>query len=118
MTALGMMHLISPDAFKVMIEAAGLPAPSLIGAPLLEILAGVLILAGFFSRIGAVLGLLAMGGALYAHAVINPDLLPASVEMPPLILPILVTAASLIIAFTGGGRWSIDFHHAESVSNV
>ncbi len=108
LAGLGMMHLLKPEAFKAMIQAAGMPQASLIAAPLLEILAGILILSGFFSRIGGILALASMAGALYAHFVINPDLLPATVEMPPIMLPIVVVLAGLVIVALGGGRWSLD----------
>jgi len=101
---IGAMHLTGAAPMRPIIDAAGLPMPALgaIAAPLGEILAGILLVSGAASRLGALLGAVIMAVALYAHIVADwPD-------EPPLPLPIAVLALCLYIAIRGGGRWSID----------
>jgi len=101
---IGAMHLTGAAPMRPIIDAAGLPMPALgaIAAPLGEILAGILLVSGAASRLGALLGAAIMAVALYSHIVADwPD-------EPPPPLPLSVLALCLYITIRGGGRWSID----------
>jgi uncharacterized membrane protein YphA (DoxX/SURF4 family) len=93
-----------------MLEAAHFPMAALnaLVAPGVEILAGALLLAGFWTRLGGLLGASTMVAALYAHAVVDPTTLPEGVMMPPIILPVAVLTSALYLVWRGGGRWSLD----------
>src|SRR5262249_24714523 len=53
----GVLHLVSPDVFREILVTAGLPLVTLhsLLVPLVEILAGALLLVGFLTRLGGVL---------------------------------------------------------------
>jgi uncharacterized membrane protein YphA (DoxX/SURF4 family) len=98
------MHLVGAAPMKPILEAAKIPLPDLnaVVAPIVEIVAGLLILSGAFARIGAVLACGTMAVAIYSHMVADwPD-------EPPIILPIAVLLAALYVLWRGGGAWSVD----------
>lgn len=101
---IGVMHLIGAAPMRPILEGAGIPLPGLnaVVAPLVEVAAGLMLLAGAGARIGGVLGAVTMLAALYAHAVFTWD------DEPPIVLPIAVLAACLYVAWRGGGAWSVD----------
>lgn len=107
---IGLAHVFVPEAaMRPMVEAAGFPAPavvSLIGVAI-QIVAGLSLLLGWWARIGGLLGVLSMLGAIYAHIVI--DVWPGEVpEGPPDALPVVVLLGSGYVAWRGAGRWSLD----------
>lgn len=108
--AIGLAHVFVPDApMRPLVEAAGFPLPTVL-APLgvaAEIAAGAMLLLGYWVRIGGLVAIPTMLGAIYAHLVI--DVWPNGAENePPLALPIAVLACAAYVVWRGAGRWSID----------
>lgn len=94
---------------RPLVEAASLPAAALLSpvGVALEIVAGLLILAGFYARVGAALAVPVMAVAVYAHIVI--DVWPNGAgNEPPILLPVAVIACATYILWRGAGRWSVD----------
>jgi len=108
--AIGIGHLVEPGSFRLILEGAGIPMPelNLIIAPAAEVVAGVLLLVGLYARGGGLLAASTMLVALYSHAVIDPSIFPETMAMPPIILPLVVLASALWVAYAGAGRWSLD----------
>lgn len=107
---IGASHFADPAPFVAMLEAAGIPLVGFnaIAAPLAEVLAGVLLLAGLLARLGGLLGASTMVVALYAHLAVNPASLPEGVTMPPIVLPLAVLAGAVYVAWRGAGAFSLD----------
>ncbi|MFN7022402.1 MAG: DoxX family protein [Phycisphaerales bacterium] len=105
------MHLLGAAPMKPILEAAKIPLPDLnaIVAPIIELIAGLLILSGAFARIGAVLGCATMVVAIYAHMVAD------WADEPPIVLAIAVLLAALYVLWRGGGAWSLDAASARRV---
>ena len=75
--------------------------------PIFEILLGIILLLGYYSRIGALLVLPVMSVAIYVHSTVsNPDAFPAQPQQP--YIPIVVIIMALFILKRGGGNWSMD----------
>ena len=75
--------------------------------PILEILLGVILLIGYYSRIGALLVLPIMLVAIYVHLTVsNPAAFPAQPQEP--YVPIAVIIMAIIVIKKGGGNWSMD----------
>ncbi len=118
----GIMHLTGAMPMKPLIEAAGLPMPGItaIIAPLAQVLAGILLLSGAFARVGAVVAIATMFGALITHMKIPNDQWPTPSEIDPAIMvpgaePTFMMAIAAIIILTsafvilkGAGAWSVD----------
>lgn len=112
---IGLMHVVSPaHGMTPLVEEAGFPLPGLL-SPLsvwMEIAAGVLLLAGFWARLGGLLALATMLGAVYAHLAI--EVWPNGAESePPLMLPIVVGLCAVYVTWRGAGRWSVDARQTE-----
>jgi putative oxidoreductase len=107
---IGLAHVFVADApMRPLVDAAGFPFAAVV-APVgvaVEIVAGLLLLLGLWARIGGLLAVPTMMGAVYAHLVI--DVWPNGPENePPLALPILVMVAAAYVVWHGAGRWSFD----------
>jgi uncharacterized membrane protein YphA (DoxX/SURF4 family) len=118
----GVIHLLNPGPLRQVLYAVGFPQVNAMIAPLIEILAGALLLTGFFARVGGLLGLSTMLPASYATVTLDemslaelPWGLAKVPEVPHLALPLVVLLASAWIVRTGGGAWSLD-HKATSGS--
>lgn len=75
--------------------------------PVFEIFLGIILLSGYYSRIGALAVLPVMLVAIYVHlAVSNPAAFPAQPQEP--FVPLAVILMSVIIITKGGGNWSLD----------
>jgi NADH dehydrogenase len=104
----GVLHLVSPDDFRAILAAGRLPLSALGAAAvsLVEITAGLLLVAGLLTRVG---GMLALG-------VVMPALLltvqfserPGAPALPPPAIPVLVALASAVLVLLGGGALSLD----------
>lgn len=107
---IGLVHATDPAfGMRPLVEAAGLPFAAILSpiAVAIEITAGAALLMGLWARIGGLMGALTMLVAAYAHLAI--DVWPNGVDNePPILLPLLIAAASLYVAWRGAGRWSID----------
>ena len=107
---IGLAHVFDAGApMTPLVEAAGLPAAALLSpfAVAVEIVMGVLLLAGFYARLAAALAIPTMAVAVYAHAVI--DVWPNGADNePPILLPLAVMACAAYLLWRGAGRWSLD----------
>ena len=107
---IGLLHVFDGSApMEPLVEAAGFPAPDLLSpvAVALEIIAGAMLLLGLFARLGAVLAVPVMAGAVYAHLAIG-DWPNGAENEPPIVLPIAVIAGAAYVFWRGAGRWSLD----------
>jgi putative oxidoreductase len=105
---IGLAHVFDDSArMTPLVEAAGLPAVSLLSptAVAIEIIAGTLLLLGLYARLGSVLAIPTMAVATYAHLAI--DIWPNPNE-PPIALPLIVIACAAYILWRGAGSWSVD----------
>lgn len=107
---IGLAHVVVPDAaMRPLVDAAGIPLAAVVSpvAVAIQIVAGVSLLLGLWARVGGLLAIPSMLGALYAHLVI--DIWPNGAESePPLALPIAVLLAGSYVLWRGAGRWSLD----------
>lgn len=101
----GALHL-SMDQFSMMpiLEAAHLPLAgiSAVVVPILEVIAGVMLVSGLLARVGAALAVPIMVVAIYAHIVAD---WPGEV---PFFLPLVVLGSSVYVLWLGAGAWSVD----------
>ncbi|HSE46558.1 MAG TPA: DoxX family protein [Gemmatimonadales bacterium] len=111
---IGLAHVFAPEApMRPLVEAAGLPFAAVVSpvAVAIEVVAGLSLLLGLWARIGALLAIPTMLGAIYAHLAIG--VWPNGPENePPIGLPIAVAACAGLILWKGAGRWSADHRHA------
>jgi uncharacterized membrane protein YphA (DoxX/SURF4 family) len=116
---IGVKHFIDPGHMKSILIASEIPMVdvNVFAAPAGEVLAGVLLLIGFYPRIGGFIGAASMVVALYSTVVLSKltvDTLPAGLLevpfVPPLPLPLVVLVCSLVIVALGGGAWRLNSH--------
>ncbi|MCZ6514614.1 MAG: DoxX family protein [Acidobacteria bacterium] len=75
--------------------------------PIIEIIIGLLLIAGLGSRFAALAVIAMMVVATYVHAVVeDPSLFPLQPSAP--VIPILVLLLSGYVLWHGGGAWSLD----------
>ncbi len=75
--------------------------------PVVEIVVGLLLMVGFFSRLGALVVLGMMVVAVYVHLVVDdPSLFPLQPHQP--IIPLTLIAIGAYVLWRGGGAWSRD----------
>jgi len=75
--------------------------------PIFEISLGIILLIGYYSRIGAVMIIPIMSVAIYVHITVsNPAAFPAQPQEP--FIPIAVIIMAVIVLIKGGGNWSLD----------
>ena len=94
---IGVQHLIGTAPLDPILQGAGIPFPefnAIIG-PVIQLLAGSFLIAGYFARIGAALTIPAMGLATYTHLVHD------WADEPPLALPIVLIVLSLFVLWKG-----------------
>ena len=104
-------HLFDhPDAFLALLQEADLPMASLNAwvGPITEILAGLMLLFGFLSRVGSILAIGAMSVALYTHAVVSGDAWPIEGGEPPFVMALVPLLAGILVLAFGPGPWSLD----------
>jgi len=116
----GVMHISGMMPMRPLIEAAHLPMPGAMStiAPIAQIVAGVLLLAGAFTRAGAVVAIGTMLGALTTHLRIPLDAWPTptatdpnAVGPQPLVmvaLALIIIAASVVLFIKGPGAMAFD----------
>jgi len=75
--------------------------------PFLEVVVGLLMLAGLFTRMAAMLAMVMMIVATYVHLVVHrPELFPLQPQAPT--MPLLALALCALVLWMGGGSWSLD----------
>jgi uncharacterized membrane protein YphA (DoxX/SURF4 family) len=104
----GVLHLVSPARFREVLVAGGVPLVDLhsVLVPLMEILAGMLLLVGFLTRLGGVLafGVMVPAALVTLQVTAFRDVL----ALPGLALPVTLAVVSFVLALLGGGSGSID----------
>jgi NADH dehydrogenase len=104
----GVLHLVYPDEFRAILVAGRLPQSDLgtVAVPLVEILTGLLLLAGLWTRVGGVLAL----GAMMPALLLTLQSLgrQGAPPMPHLVVPLVVALSSVVLVLLGGGAWSMD----------
>jgi len=117
LTFFSLKHFGDPQHFANIMTAAGFPMVELNvwAASATELIAGILLLTGFFARIGGLLGIATMVPAVIATLTIaglDPTNLPGGLTevpfVPPLPLPIVTMLMSIIVLIVGGGKFSVD----------
>jgi uncharacterized membrane protein YphA (DoxX/SURF4 family) len=103
----GSFHLTGMSPLLEILRRAGIPfgEVNLYLAPVFMVLAGLSMGIGFYARIGALIGALAMVVATYSKLVI--DVWPGPMEIP-LLLPLVVLAGCVVVLVKGPGAWSSD----------
>jgi uncharacterized membrane protein YphA (DoxX/SURF4 family) len=116
----GILHLVNPGVLREILGAAGMPLLYLHSfvVPLVEILAGVLLLVGFLTRLGAVLAFCVMVPAVVVTLQISSA--GDGPAVPTLALSVTLVVASFFLALLGGGSVSIDqrMHYQRSAPGV
>jgi len=80
--------------------------------PIFEIILGIILLIGYYTRIGAVMIMPIMLVAIYVHITVsNPAAFPAQPQEP--FIPIAVIIMAVIVLIKGGGSWSLDLKTTE-----
>ena len=102
------MHFTNPQHFRDILTAGGVPMVevNVWAASSAEMLGGLLLLSGFFARVGGILGMATMVPAILTT--IRLANLTDAPMVPPLPLPIMVFVASTVVLVLGGGAWSVD----------
>lgn len=104
LVGINIQHLTGAAPLEPILIGAGIPMPGInaVVGPVFGVIAGVLILAGTFARIGSVIAIGSMLMALFAHVRFD------WADEPTIALPIAVIAASAWILWKGAGAWSVD----------
>jgi putative oxidoreductase len=107
---IGVMHITGSAPLKPILEGAGIPMAHLnsLVAPIVEIVAGLLILSGALTRVGAAMAMGTMAVALYTHMAFEATETFAWEDEPPIVLPIVVLLSAIYLLWRGGGAWSLD----------
>src|SRR5262249_53067477 len=108
------MHFTNLQHLRDILTAAGVPMVevNVWAASSAEMLGGVLLLTGFFARVGGLLAVSTMVPAILTT--VRLASLPDAPTVPPLPLPIMVLVASTIVMVLGGGAWGADARRNES----
>lgn len=113
----GLLHVVGATPVEPLLVKAGFPGPGVLAivAPLAQVVAGVLLCAGWMTRPGAIVGAAVMFGALAVHFMIpdnqwpQPDSgLPGPEPVGGLVMAFVLVAVCGVAAVFGGGRWSAD----------
>ncbi len=108
----GLMKILVPDlraAFSGQLTAASIPFHGLNMwvVPVAEVLVGLLLFAGLYSRLAAFAAAIMMFIATYVHLVVHdPALFPLQPEAPT--IPIVALVLCAYVVWRGGGSWSAD----------
>ena len=108
----GVMKLLVPmlwHAWSGQLTQANIPfyTFNLWFVPFAEIVTGLLLVSGFFSRLGSLILFFMMTVATYVHLTVHdPSLFPLQPEAP--VMPLALIAAGAYVFWHGGGAWSRD----------
>ena len=108
----GVMKLLVPmlwNAWSGQLTQAGIPfyTLNLWFVPFAEIITGLLLVSGFFSRLASLILFFMMIVATYVHLTVHdPSLFPLQPEAP--IMPLILIGACTYVFWRGGGAWSTD----------
>ena len=110
--ATGSMKLLVPvlwTAWSGQLTQARIPLYefNLYFVPVVEIITGLLLGIGLFSRVGALVVILMMAVATYVHLVVqDPTVFPLQPGEP--VIPIITLGMAAYVVWRGGGAWSLD----------
>jgi uncharacterized membrane protein YphA (DoxX/SURF4 family) len=106
----GANHFMNPQHMRDILTAGGVPMVevNVWAAASALVLGAVLLLTGFFARVGGLLGVVTMVPAIVVT--VRLASVPDPPFVPPLPVPILVILASAVVLVLGGGAWSADAH--------
>ena len=122
------MHFKNPEHLRNILTASGIPFVEINAfvATVTLLFAGLMLLSGFLSRIGGLLGIATMLPAIYSTVVLmrmTPENLPGGLTevpfVPPMPLPVMTLIMSLIVVVFGGGLsvdWMMSRHSATAES--
>jgi len=107
LTVFGSFHLTGMTPLMEILEGAGIPFPQInyYLAPIMMVTAGLSMGLGYYARIGAGIGSVAMLVATYSKLALEQWPGPSE---PPLALPLVVLSACALILVKGAGAWSRD----------
>ena len=109
----GAAHYVRPSLLELALAEAGAPLRGWLvqSLPCIAIVAGVLLLLGYFGRLGAFLAV--QISLLSFFTIVKLYELPlldarAALLAPPLAMPLIVTVSAFAVLWLGSGRWSLD----------
>ena len=114
----GVMKFLVPmlwNAWSGQLQNANIPFYefNLIFVPIAEIITGLQLISGFYSRIGSLIIIVFMTVATYTHLVVdNPDLFPLQPKEP--IIPLLLIVIGFYVFWKGGGEYSLDLKYTDT----
>jgi uncharacterized membrane protein YphA (DoxX/SURF4 family) len=122
----GGLHLVQPVDYQSLLHAAGVEPASgmVVVVPLIEMVAGIVLLVGAWARLGALLAVLAMVPALHASLTLasgggNPGVDVAAIpQAPPMWMPILVMLCAVIVLGGGAGAYSSDYRYTQARAEI
>ena len=105
---IGIQHLTGMAPMQPILEGAGLPFPEITAtvAPIFEILGALLLLLGFQARLGGLITMGSMVGAIAAHVLFDHAKFEWADE-PPMALPIIIFVLAAFILVAGPGAWAL-----------
>ena len=106
---IGAMHLFGQAPLGPILEGANMPMPELTAqlAPVIEVLAGLMLVLGFRGRVGAILGIGSMAAAIATHLRFEATETFAWPDEPPIVLPIVVLLLCALVVVKGPGAWAL-----------
>lgn len=108
----GVMKLLDPmlwNAWSDQLTQANIPFQTfnLWFVPFVEMLTGILLVSGFWARLGSLVVISIMMVASYVHVVVDdPSLFPLQPHEP--IIPLVLIVMSVFVFIRGAGAWSMD----------
>lgn len=104
LVGIGVQHLLGTAPIEPILEGAGFPfvAPLGIAVPVLEVIAGLLLVVGFYARPAALVSAVTMACAVYAHVAHD------WADEPHILLPVAVFVCVAQVLWGGAGAFSAD----------
>jgi uncharacterized membrane protein YphA (DoxX/SURF4 family) len=126
----GAMHLAGAMPMEPLVEAAGFPAPGVMAivAPLAQLVAGLMLISGAFARLGGLIAIGTMAGAIMTHVRIPNDQWPvattdATVGPWPeptfmMFIAVGILAGAIVVLWRGAGAMSLDLRSSQGSQNA
>ncbi len=130
LVAFGAMHLVGAMPMRPLVEAAGFPAPGLtaVVAPLAQLVAGLMLLSGAFARVGGLIAIGTMAGAIMTHVKIASDQWPMPTPYAPeavgaeptfmMGIAAAVIACAIYVIWKGAGAMSVDLRSSHGSTSA
>jgi uncharacterized membrane protein YphA (DoxX/SURF4 family) len=109
----GAAHYVRPSLLQLTLTQAGAPLRDVLvqAGPCLAIVAGLLLVLGYFGRLGAFLAVqLSLASVLTLVKLYELPFLDARMAsfLPPLTIPLIVSLSAFAVLWLGSGAWSLD----------